>query len=233
MLVTPAAARSYAGSASGRAGGAGRACFRPGVAGRRPTPLPRLGDGDDNEAGAHAVSGAPYHGGGKSERRQGGAVDRAEHDEREAERTHAAGTGWVAADDGNPHRVVKAPGKHEADQRSAAVAGRERQRLRPLVRREQPPPSVRLERLGEEKKHARRQEQSRVAVRERPGRRSEVPGGQERKGDHDRARSESERQPAGPRTMQTQQAIDREAKPARERDRRRGDRSPQRCRTRG
>ena len=229
MLATPAAARSCAGSASGRAGGAGRACFRPGVAGRRPTPLPRLGDGDDNEAGAHAVSGAPYHGGGKSERRQGGAVDRAEHDEREAERTHAAGTGWVAADDGNPHRVVKAPGKHEADQRSAAVAGRERQRLRPLVRREQPPPSVRLERLGDKKEQARRHEQTGVTVRKRPGRRCEVPSGQERKRDHNRAGPESERPPTGPRTMQTQQVLDRETKPARERDRRGGDRFPQRC----
>ena len=62
-----------------------------------------------------------YHSGGKRERRQGGAVDQPEHDEGEAERANTGRTRWIAADDGDPHCVVEAAGKHQSDQCSTAV----------------------------------------------------------------------------------------------------------------
>ena len=105
-------------------------------------------DSHDREASAHSIPRARKHGSSKSQRRQGDAVDQAEHDKRKAKRTHAGRTGSIAADDGDPHRVVEAARKHQADQRGAAVAGRERERSRPLIRCEQPSPSEGLEALS-------------------------------------------------------------------------------------
>jgi len=44
----------------------------------------------------------------------------------------------VAAHDRDPHRIVKAAGKDDTDQRRAAVAGDKRKRRGPLAVREQP-----------------------------------------------------------------------------------------------
>ena len=86
-----------------------------------------------------------------------------------AERAHAGRAARVAADDGDPHRVVEAAGEDEADQGGASVAGRERKRRRALVRPEQSSPAERLERLGEQQEQPRRHEQAGVSARERPG----------------------------------------------------------------
>jgi hypothetical protein len=72
---------------------------------------------DERQADAHTASRAAWQCGRESERRQGRAVDQAEHDERKEEHTQTGGTGTVAADDRDPHRVVEAPLKHEPDQR--------------------------------------------------------------------------------------------------------------------
>src|SRR6266536_2381068 len=92
----------------------------------------------------------------------------------------------LAADDGDPHRIIEAAGKDNADQGGASVAGRERKGRRPLVRSEQSSPAERLERLGEEKEQRRRHEQHWVPARKRPGGRREVASGQQRERDRNR-----------------------------------------------
>src|SRR5207247_2383901 len=90
-------------------------------------------DGADEPAGRYE---GPRFGGAAQGRRSG---------------AHPRGPdGRVAADDGDPHRVVEAAGKHDADQGSAAVAGRERKRRGPFLQPEQSSPAQGLERLGEE-----------------------------------------------------------------------------------
>jgi hypothetical protein len=101
------------------------------------------------EPGAHAHPGAGKQSGSKGKRRQGDAVDEAEHDEGEAEHTNAGRTAGVAADDRDPHRIVEAAGKGHSDQRSATVAGCECKRLGALIAREQSSPAVGLEGLSE------------------------------------------------------------------------------------
>jgi hypothetical protein len=120
----------------------------------------------------------------------------------ERQSARAGGTAWVAADDGSPHRVVEAAGKDDSDQRGTAVARGERERLRPLSRREESSPPVGFERLGEDKKQPRGGEQSRLPVRQRPGRRGEMASGQQGQNDDNGARACSERPTALSRAVQ-------------------------------
>ena len=102
--------------------------------------------------------------GNGGERRQRGAVDQAEHDQREADCPQTGRTTWVAAHDRDPHRIVEAAGKDDTDQRRAAVAGYKRKRRGPLTVREQARPSECLERLSNEKQQPGRDEQARLAA---------------------------------------------------------------------
>ena len=126
-LATRAVARSCAGSASGRAGSANSACLRRRVAARRllrrpphrrPQRPPVL------RARHFRVSG---NGSCKSKRRQGDAVDQAEHDEREAEHAHAGRTGSCSG--GRRRFASRRRSGQEAQRRS----GR-RRRWRPRAR---------------------------------------------------------------------------------------------------
>jgi len=84
------------------------------------------GSGYDHEPGARSDP-ASWEGrcdGG--ERGKRGAVDQAEHHEREADCPQAGRTTWVAAHNRDPHRIVEAAGKNDTDQRRAAVTGHER-----------------------------------------------------------------------------------------------------------
>ena len=152
-------------------------------------------DGDDREPGAHADS-APEYRGRRGERREGDGVDQAEHDQRETQRAHARATAWVAADDGDAHRVVETAGKQDPDQSGSAVAGRKRERPRPLAGREQPAPSPRLEALSEKQQQADRYQHAWLSARQRPGAGREVARGEERQGRHRGSRRSGERPPA-------------------------------------
>ena len=92
---------------------------------------------------------------GKRERRQGGAVDQAEHDKGKAERANACRATWKAADDGDPHGVVEATWQHYTDEGGTAVAGEKRKWPRPLGRQEQPAPAHGLQTLREDQKQPR------------------------------------------------------------------------------
>src|SRR4029077_12474791 len=105
------------------------------------------GDCDDREPGAYTNPAAEY-GGCRGKRRECDGVDQAEHDQRETECADARATPRIAANDGYAPGVVETAGEHEPGQGGAAVAGRKRERPRPLVRREQPSPSPRLEALS-------------------------------------------------------------------------------------
>lgn len=94
------------------------------------------GDSHDPEPCAYTDPGTRKGNADGGKWRQCGAVDQPQHDEREAERTHAGRTAWIAADYGDPHRVVEATRKDDSDQCCAAVGSGERKRLGPLVRRE-------------------------------------------------------------------------------------------------
>ena len=78
------------------------------------------------------------------------ALDQPKHHERERERADAGGTAWVAAHDGNPHRVVEPARENDADHGGRAVSSRQRKRRGPLARPEQPGPAESLERLREQ-----------------------------------------------------------------------------------
>jgi hypothetical protein len=119
-----------------------------------------------------------------------------------SERADCAQTGrttWVAAHDRDPHRIVKATGKHDTDQRGAAVAGDKRKRRGPLAVGEQPCPAECLERLGKEKEQPGRHEQARLAARERPRRGREMTDSQEREQEHEGSRPETESPARSPR----------------------------------
>src|SRR5207244_4903602 len=102
---------------------------------------------------AHTDS-APEDGGRSRERRECDGVDQTEHDQRETKRAHAGATAWIAANDGDAHRVIETAGEQDTDQGGSPVASGKRKRSRPLIRREQPPPSARLEALSEQQQDA-------------------------------------------------------------------------------
>ena len=111
---------------------------------------------------------------------------RAEHEERETERPHAGGAARVAAYDRDPDDIVEAAREHEARDRGASARGRERQRSRPLIGREQALPAERLEPIADERERARRHQQAWMAVGERPRGLGELARGEH--GDDDRNR---------------------------------------------
>jgi hypothetical protein len=173
----------------------------------------------DRESCAHGISRVPGYGSSKSKRRQGGAVDQAEHDEREAEHAHAGRTGSVATDDSDSHRVVEAAGKRNADQGGAAVGGRERERLGPLLLCEELSPPVRLEPLRKDEKQSRRDQRSRMSGRKRPGRGREMTSRQQHQDNHNGTRPRSERPLDPARTMQSHHCFVEQAIPTIENDR--------------
>ena len=136
---------------------------------------------DDREPGAHADSPAYQYGGGSGKRRECDGVDQTEHDQGETQCPHAGATAWIAANDGNAHRVVETAGEHDTGQGGAAVAGRKRQWPRPLIRGEQPSPSPRLEALSEKQQQADRYQDAGLTARQQPGAGREVLRGKERK----------------------------------------------------
>jgi hypothetical protein len=119
----------------------------------------------DRERGTRSNPGSREGDGDGGERRQRGAVDQTEHDQREADCPQTGRTTWVAAHDRDPHRIVEAAGKDDTDHRRAAVTGDERKRRGPLAVRKQPCPPECLERLGKEKQQPGSHEQAWLAVR--------------------------------------------------------------------
>jgi hypothetical protein len=103
----------------------------------------------------------------------------------------------AAADDRDPHRIVEAAGKNDADQRRAAVASDKRERGGPLAPCEQPCPPECLERLGKDQQQADCHEEARLVARERPRSGRKVTDRQEREDEHDGNRSGTE-SPARP-----------------------------------
>ncbi len=106
------------------------------------------GSSYDRQCGTRSDPGSWEGDGDGGERGQRGAVDQAEHDQREADCPQTGRTTWVAAHDRDPHRIVEATGEHDTDQRRATVASYKRERRGPLAVREQPCPAERLERLA-------------------------------------------------------------------------------------
>jgi hypothetical protein len=104
--------------------------------------------GYESERDTGSDPGARKCDGDGGERRKRGAVDQAEHDQRETDRPQAGRAPRVAAHDCDPHRIVESAGKDDTDQRRAAVTGNERKRRRPLAIREQPAPPECLQCLG-------------------------------------------------------------------------------------
>jgi hypothetical protein len=120
----------------------------------------------------------------------------------------------------------KRPGKDNSHQRSAAVSGRKRKHLWPLVGREQPSPAIRLESLGKKKQEPGRHQHTRVSAREPPGGRREMARSQECQRDDERSRAGGKHPSAAPRTTEPPERSDQQAIPALKDDRRKwnGDR---------
>src|SRR5205085_10036915 len=92
-----------------------------------------------------------------------------------------------------------ATAKDDTDQRRAAVAGDKRKRRGALAVSEQPCPPERLERLGKEKQQPCRDEQARLAARERPRSGRKMTDSQEREEEHEGSRPETESPARSPR----------------------------------
>jgi hypothetical protein len=156
----------------------------------------------------------------KGERGQGGDLDQAEHDEREAQRPHAGRTARVAVDDRDPDDVGAPAGEGESNDRGASGCCRERNHLRALVQREEPSPRANLEGVGDKEEKPRRGEETRMSARERPRSIGEATGSQDRQGERHSSRSSGERQPGPRRTAEAPEStLERQATPARANDR--------------
>ena len=105
-------------------------------------------------AGPDRAGGVGRRGGGAGERHERGRVDQPEHEEGEAHGPDAGATVGRPADDGHADDVVEAPRQRGAGDAGSAARSTESQRLRALVRGEEPVPAVGLERVGEQEEDA-------------------------------------------------------------------------------
>ena len=122
------------------------------------------GGHDDRQTGLEADPSAREQRGRQGERRNRDAVDQAEHHEGETEAAHAGGAARVATNHRDAHGVVESAREDGPDQSGTAVAGRKRERVRPLVRREQPSPTDRLQSLCDKQKQTGRDEDRGLAA---------------------------------------------------------------------
>ena len=151
-------------------------------------------EGDDGQGRAHRAGGVRRGGRGAGERHQRRRVEQPEHEEGETDGPDTRAPVGGPTDDGDPDDVVEAPGQRRAGHGGGAARGPEGERLRPLVRGEEPVPAVRLEGEGQEEESARGHDQADVRARERPADAGEVPRREHRDRDREEADSDVQRQ---------------------------------------
>ena len=162
---------------------------------------------DEYETKAYSDRVARKDGSGEGEWSQGSAVDQPEHDERQAEGPHAGGTGSEAADDRDSDDIVEPAGKRKGCDGGSPVRSCERERLRTLVRRDELSPPVGLECVAKQGENRRRDQETWVAARERPGHLGEVPGSHDRDDEHDNSQCRREREPRATGSREAHEAV--------------------------